>query len=136
MNPLIARRTFLSTSIGLTAVSAANTGEATVAREAGSHIRLGLNSYSFNKPLLDGSTTLDAVVHYCARYGIDTLDATGYYFPGYPKVPSDEYLYTLKRTAFVNGVTISGTGVRNDFAVADADARKRDVQMVKDWIEV
>ncbi len=31
---------------------------------------------------------------------------------------------------------ISGTGVRNDFAVADAGARKADVQMVKDWIVV
>ena len=36
----------------------------------------------------------------------------------------------------MNGVAISGTGVRNDFAVADEAARKRDVQMVKDWIVV
>ena len=31
-------------------------------------------------------------------------------------------------------MAISGTGVRNNFAVADEAARKRDVQMVKDWI--
>jgi sugar phosphate isomerase/epimerase len=41
----------------------------------------------------------------------------------------------LKRQAFVNGVTILGTGVRNDFAVPDAGARRKDVQLVKDWIE-
>jgi sugar phosphate isomerase/epimerase len=50
-------------------------------------------------------------------------------------VPDDAFLHRLKRRAFVNGVTISGTGVRNDFAVADAAARRRDVEMVKAWIE-
>ena len=73
---------------------------------------------------------------FCAQHGVDALDATDYYFPGYPKVPPDEYVYNLKRTAFVNGVAISGTGVRNDFAVADTAARNNDVQMVKDWIVV
>jgi len=62
---------------------------------------------------------------------------TGHYcFPGYPRVPDDTFLYRLKRRAFVNGVTISGTGVRNDFAVADPAARQQDVRMVKAWIEV
>jgi sugar phosphate isomerase/epimerase len=71
-----------------------------------------------------------------AQHGVDALDPTGYYFPGYPAVPPDEYIYNLKRTAFVNGVAISGTGVRNDFVLSEAAARKRDVQMVKDWIVV
>ena len=108
----------------------------TIAREAGVKLKLGLNAYSFNGPLLAGSMTLAGAVDFCAKNGVDALDATGYYFPGYPSVPSDEYVYALKRTAFVNGVAISGTGVRNNFAVADEAARKRDVQMVKDWIVV
>ena len=99
-------------------------------------LKLGLNAYSFDKALRDGSMTLADAVHFCAQHGVDALDPTGYYFPGYPKVPADDYIYNLKRTAFVNGVAISGTGVRNDFAVADAAARKNDVQMVKDWIVV
>ena len=108
----------------------------TIAREPGVKLKLGLNAYSFNGPLLAGSMTLADAVDFCAKNGVDALDATGYYFPGYPSVPSDEYVYALKRTAFVNGVAISGTGVRNNFAVADEAARKRDVQMVKDWIVV
>jgi len=40
-------------------------------------------------------------------------------------VPDDAFLYRLKRRAFVNGVTISGTGVRNDFAVNDPAARQK-----------
>lgn len=116
--------------------TSAGTTTETIAREPGVKLKLGLNAYSFNGPLLAGSMTLADAVDFCAKNGVDALDATGYYFPGYPSVPSDEHIYALKRTAFVNGVAISGTGVRNNFAVADEAARKRDVQMVKDWIVV
>lgn len=108
----------------------------TISRQAGVKLKLGLNAFSFNGPLLAGTMTLADAVDFCAMNGVDALDATGYYFPGYPNVPPDEYIYALKRKAFVNGVAISGTGVRNNFAVADEAARKRDVQMVKDWIVV
>lgn len=111
-------------------------GTETVAREAGVKLKLGLNAFSFDRLLRQGSMTLADAVHFCAQQQVDALDATGYYFPGYPKAPTDEYIYNLKRVAFVNGVAISGTGVRNDFAVADKAARKIDVQMVKDWIVV
>ena len=107
-----------------------------ISREAGVKLKLGLNAYSFNGPLLAGTMTLADAVDFCAKNGVDALDATGYYFPGYPNVPPDAYIYALKRTAFINGVAISGTGVRNNFAVADEAARKRDVQMVKNWIVV
>ena len=127
------RRNFLTQSVALATASLA---PAAVPREPGVKLKLALNGYSFDKPLMAGTMTLDDVVHFCAQHRVDALDATGYYFPGYPKAPPDEYVYNLKRTAYLNGVQISGTGVRNDFAVADAAARKRDVQMVKDWIEV
>ena len=139
------RRNFLSRSAGLMAAAAlpasalsapAVPRPATVAREAGIKLKLGLNAYSFDGPLRKGSMTLMDAVHFCARQQVDALDATGYYFPGYPKVPGDDFVFGLKRTAFVNGVAISGTGVRNNFAVAAAAARKLDVQMVKDWIVV
>jgi sugar phosphate isomerase/epimerase len=139
------RRNFLSRSAGLMAAAAlpasalsasAVLPSPAVAREPGIKLKLGLNAYSFDGPLRKGSMTLMDAVHFCARQQVDALDATGYYFPGYPKVPSDEFVYGLKRTALVNGVAISGTGVRNNFAVADAAARKLDVQMVKDWIVV
>lgn len=128
------RREFFIRSLGFTAAAAL--AQAKVAREPGVKLKLALNAYSFDKPLRAGSMTLEDVVHFCAQHRVDALDATGYYFPGYPKVPPDDYIYNLKRTAFLNGVQLSGTGVRNDFAVPDAAARKSDVQMVKDWIEV
>jgi len=117
-------------------MGAAALAEAKVQREPGVKLKLALNAYSFDKPLKAGTMTLDDVVHFCAQHRVDALDATGYYFPGYPAVPTDEYIYGLKRTAFINGVQLSGTGVRNDFAVADPAARKKDVQMVENWVEV
>ena len=129
------RRNFL-TRAAAAAAAAAAPAAAEVAREPGVKLKLGLNAFSFDRSLRDGSMTLTDAVHFCARNGVDALDATGYYFPGYPSVPSDEYVYNLKRTAFVNGVAISGTGVRNNFAVADASARSNDVGMVKNWIVV
>ena len=129
------RRGFLTASMSLAASSAAPLN-AKVTRDAGVKLKLGLNAYSFDKPLRNGSMTLTDAVHFCAQHNVDALDPTGYYFPGYPNAPGDAFLYDLKRVAFLNGVGISGTGVRNNFATADAAARKKDVQMVKDWIVV
>jgi sugar phosphate isomerase/epimerase len=130
---ILPRRSFLAGTLGLAGLA---TTQAAVKREPGVKLKLALNAYSFDKPLRAGTMTLDDVVHFCAQHRVDALDATGYYFPGYPNVPTDEYIYGLKRTAFVNGVQLSGTGVRNDFAQADRAARKKDVQLVKDWVEV
>lgn len=135
MRTALARREFLIRSAALMA-AAGSTAQAKVEREPGVKLRLALNAYSFDKPLRAGSMTLEDVVLFCAKHRVDALDATGYYFPGYPAVPPDEYVYNLKRMAFLNGVQLSGTGVRNDFAVADAAARAADVRMVKNWIEV
>jgi len=132
------RRAFLTSSMVMatsaiwTPRAAAAAGE--IKRRSGVRLKLALNSYSFNRPLMDHKMTLEDVIDFCAAHDIDGLDATGYYFPGYPKVPDDEYLYNLKRKAYVNGVTISGTGVRNDFTKPDAAARKPEIDLVKDWI--
>jgi len=136
------RRGFLKHGIGAVAASAflGQPGELLAADEVkrlgGSRIKLALNSYSFNTPLMAGKMTLDDVIDYCASHNLDGVDLTGYYFPGYPAVPGDDYIFKLKRKAYLNGVTINCTGVRNDFAVADAAARQGHVQLVKDWIVV
>ncbi len=132
----IDRRKFLAGAAATALPAVAIPAPDKVVREAGVKLKLGLNAYSFDKALRDGSMTLADAVHFCAQHNVDALDATGYYFPGYPNVPPDDYIYTLKRTAFVNGVAISGTGVKNNFAVADRAARQSDVRMVKGWIVV
>jgi len=134
---MLHRRDFLARTVAIAAASAAPAApQGKVPRRPGNRIRLALNAYSFDKPLRDGSMTLADVVDYCAQHRIDSLDATGYYFPGYPQVPTPEYIHNLKRRAFLNGVAIHGTGVRNDFAVPDPARRKDDVRLVKEWIGV
>lgn len=142
MKNQLARRQFLTRSAGLTALSgialrpesAFAIGE--VKRRSGTRLKIGLNAFSFNRPLMAGTMNLDDVIDYCAAHNIDGVDATGYYFPGYPDAPTDEYIYNLKRKAYMNGVTISGTGVRNDFTLTDASSRRGHIELVKDWTVV
>ncbi len=97
-------------------------------------LKTSLNAYSFSKPLLSGEMNLDQLIEFCALNQIDAVDLTAYYFPGYPEVPSDEYLYHIKQKAFLLGVEISGTGVRNDFTEQDPAKLKASVDLVKKWI--
>lgn len=107
------------------------------------HIRLALNAYSFNDVLTGNrqvdkkaTLTLPELLDWCAAQNIAAVDLTGYYFPGYPEVPSDEYIYDLKRKAFTLGIDISGTGIRNNFASPDPAIRAADVKRAKEWIVV
>ena len=88
-----------------------------------------------NGPLSEGSMDIDGMLEFCAQNGFYACDITAYYFPGYPQVPSDEYLYHVKHKAFNLGLEICGTGVRNDFTNPDAATRKQHVTLVKRWIE-
>ena len=113
-----------------------------IPRVGGSKLKLSLNAYSFNQLLLDGlqgkkpGLSLLELLEFCAQHDFDALDPTGYYFPGYPNVPDDDFINTFKRRAFQLGLAISGTGIRNDFAVPDAGTRAADVKRAKAWIEV
>lgn len=97
-------------------------------------LKTSLNAYSFNGPLTKGEMNLDELLEFCAVNQFDAVDLTAYYFPGYPEVSSDEYLYHIKQKALLLGLEISGTGVRNDFTDPDPAKRKASVELVKNWI--
>ena len=99
-------------------------------------LKVSLMAYSFNKALTAGTMTLENVIEYCARTGFEGADITGYFFPGYPSVPSDEMVYSLKRKAFRNGIGISGMGIRTDFTLPDPEKRAGEKKVAKDWIKV
>lgn len=101
-----------------------------------SKLKTSLNAYSFSTPLTDKSMNLDDLLDFCAEQNFDGVDLTGYFFPNYPQVPSDEYIYHIKRKAHLLGLEITGTGIRNDYTNPDPEKRKADVQMIKNWIEV
>jgi len=148
MQSLPTRRSFLKHAAWLPLAAAgfplatASAAIAPIKRTGGSHLKTSLNAYSFldllNANLKDASQGVDLfqVCDFCAKVNFDAVDVTGYFFPGYPKAPDDSYIFKLKRHAFDLGLAISGTGVRNDFSLADFARRKQEVQLVKDWIEV
>jgi sugar phosphate isomerase/epimerase len=115
--------------------------QAPIKRLGGPKLKLSLNAYSFNKALNDQikgrgkGVTLFDLLDFCAEQNFDAIDPTGYFFPGYPKVPADKYVNDFKRRAFQLGLDISGTGVRNNFASPDKAKRAADVQHVKEWVE-
>ena len=115
---------------------------APIARVGGSHLKTSLNAYSFiellNANLKDPTkgVNLFQICDFCAEQNFDAVDVTGYFFPGYPNAPTDEYIYKLKRYAFNLGLAISGTGVRNDFTAASKATRDEGVARIKIWIEV
>ncbi len=97
-------------------------------------LKTSLNAFSFNSPLSEGKMNIDDLLQFCAANDFEAVDITAYYFPGYPEVPNDDYLYAVKRKAYSLGLEISGTGVRNDFTNPDPEKRKESVQLVKNWI--
>src|SRR6185369_15512719 len=139
MNNPLDRRRFLkltaAASVGIVANSSVEQKRAVVAaptpinRTGGPRFRTSLNAYSFNRMLNDQlkgrgkGVSLLELMEFCAEQDFDGIDPTGYFFPGYPKVPADKFVNDLKRRAFELGLGISGTGVRNDFATANKDKR-------------
>lgn len=107
----------------------------TIEKSANSKLRISLNAYSFNEPLRNGSMTLDDLLDFCAANDFDAVDLTAYYFPGYPAVPEDSYLFHLKQKAHRLGLDISGTGIKNDFTNPHKSKRNKDVKLIKKWIE-
>lgn len=144
MRRIRSRRHFLKRSLAFPFGAAIGTapfvetgsGHAYLPKPPASHLKLSCNLYSFNDPLMSGAMTLDDVLKFCSDLGFAAVDPTGYYFPGYPAPPDDAYVYHIKQKAFLLGLDISGTGVRNDFTRPDADARAADVELVKRWVEV
>ena len=146
----LSRRDFLriGSAVPLAAAGAALLSRAAEAElqpihRAGSDVlKVSVNAFSFsrmlNAKIKHGKEGIDLfdLVDFCAKNNIDGFDPTGYFFPGFPDVPPDAYIYDLKRKAFECGVGISGTGARNNFTTADKDLRAAGVKIIKDWVVV
>ncbi len=100
-----------------------------------------LNAYSFSDLLVAKDSrdkqqvySLFNLLDWCAVNKIKGVDPTAYFFPTYPEVPSDEYLKKFKDRAAELGITLTGTGIRNDFASPDPKIRQAGVVLAKKWI--
>jgi len=130
------RRTLLKSISALPLVAVTGSTLSAIVENHGYRCKLSLNVYSFNRLLREGSVDLFDILDFCATNNFDAVDPTGYYFPGYPAVPPDDYINKFKRKAFMLGLDISGTGVRNDFANPDPARRSADIELIRAWVEV
>ncbi len=152
MNTQPSRRDFLKSAAvlplavaggSLVGVAPAFAAVEPIKRVGGAQLKVSCNAYSFAKLLGTGgkgTLSLVAFAEFCAKHNFDGIDPTGYYFPGYEKnglgVPTDKFIFELKKRAFELGLGISGTGIGNNFTLADREARAVDVQRIKNWVEV
>src|ERR1700730_12728331 len=75
------------------------------------HLRAGLVAYSYRKELAANTLSYEILIRTVADWGLDGLDCTVYWFPDSPNTPN-EWLASLRKTAFKNGVQIYHAGVR------------------------
>ncbi|MDQ2898354.1 MAG: sugar phosphate isomerase/epimerase [Acidobacteriota bacterium] len=97
-----------------------------------SHIRAGLVAYSFRKRLEAKTMTYDALIRYVSDLGLDGMDTTVYWFPD----TSDQFLATLRRTAYKNAVSLYSVAVRARMCQPTPELQQAEVQSVKKWIDV
>lgn len=101
-----------------------------------------LESYSFNKLLNDkikgraDGISLMGFLKIAADNQFDAVSLTGYFFPSYPKVPTDEEISQIKNEAKKLNLPIVSLGVRNDFVTTDQNKLNEDINLVKEWIDV
>ena len=138
------RRMFLQSLFFMPAIAKSNMGSSSnkslVPSENNSSLshrfKISLNAYSFNAPLTKKEITIEEVIDFCGNLNIDAIDITGYYLQNYPQVPSDTYINSIKNRVHKAGLSISGTGIRNDFGSPNPADRQAEVDFVKKWIEV
>ena len=100
--------------------------------ESKCHLRAGLVAYSFRKQFEAKTMTYEALIRSVSEWGLDGLDTTVYWFPD----TSDQFLSTLKRTAYKHGVSLYSLSVRARLCQPTAELQSAEVENVKKWVDV
>lgn len=112
-----------------------------IVRNGRSHMKLSLAGYSFNRYLPrnwptprsgNPTMTLEEFIEFCAELDLDGCEPTSYYFP---RPVTNRYLMHLKELTFRLGLDISGTAIGNDFCLPEGEARDRQLEMTRLWID-
>src|SRR6516164_11337689 len=134
------RRKFLQVACAAGAGWAAGSGSSSaiepISRNGKSHIKLSLAAYSYRKYLdlkakPKPAMTFDDFIDLGARFDLDGLEFTQYYFPQ----TTPAYLAHLKGRCTRLGLDVSGTAVGNNFCVADPARLREEIATVKQWVE-
>ena len=142
------RRRFLgataTAAAGLTLCGAATHAIDPISRKGKARMALGLAAYSFHDYFIEVNNRtrkketrkseridLFQFMDFCANHGCHGTELTSYFFP--PKI-EPSYLLKLRHYAFLKGLSISGTAVKNTFTLDKGPERDRQLEHVKTWI--
>jgi len=117
----------LATAAALTPVTVLSHNDAGVR-----NMRVSLAAYSMRGALTSGEMDLFGFIDWCSEMNLAGTELTSYYFQ---KDFDAAYLRRLRNRAFHQGVTISGTAIRNDFCMPPGEEKDREVAQVKQWID-
>jgi sugar phosphate isomerase/epimerase len=106
-----------------------------IKRTGPARMKLSLAAYSFRDTLSGPkkSMTLDGFVDLASTYDLDAIEPTSYYFP---EPPTPAFCRSLRRHAFLQGLAISGTAVRNTFTHPPGPQLDREIDHVKRWVDL
>jgi sugar phosphate isomerase/epimerase len=130
------RREFLSTLAAVPALAGAPAaGIDPIKRTGGARMKLSVAAYSFRTALAGArkSMTLDDFVDLASAWDVEGVEPTSYYFPD---PPTPEYCRRLRRHAFLQGLAISGTAVRNTFTHPPGPLLDKEIDHVKRWVDL
>lgn len=134
---MLTRRTFLTTTAAAAALASAGPALAIdpIKRHGAPRMKLSIAAYSFREALAgkQKSMTLEDFVNRAAEWDIDAVEPTSYYFPD-PATP--EYCRRLRRQAFLLGLGISGTAIRNTFTYPPGPQLDKEIAHVKHWVDL
>jgi sugar phosphate isomerase/epimerase len=105
-----------------------------IGRTRPSHLKLSLAAYSYRQFLQGKPPRMDLFdfVNLAADMALDGVELTSYYFPA---DVTSEYLHRIKQHAFLAGLDVSGTSVGNDFCVAEGEPRRKQMELVRTWVD-
>lgn len=137
--PRTTRRGFLTqTALAATAGSLALTRPARaiepIGRTRPSHMKLSLAAYSLRQLLdfKDPKMDMFGFIDFAADQALDGVEPTSYWFrEGFDAA----YLRKLQQYAFLRGLDISGTAIRNNFCLPPGPKRDADLKQLKVWID-
>jgi L-ribulose-5-phosphate 3-epimerase len=95
-------------------------------------LKAGLVAYSFRTQLQKRSLSYEALIRYVADLGLDGLDTTVYWFPD----TSDQFLASLRRTAYKNAVSLYSIAARVNLCQATPERQRAEVDNAKKWVDV
>ena len=107
-----------------------------IKRSGPARMKLSLAAYSFREALAGAkkSMTLDDFVDLASTWDLDAVEPT--------LVPTSQTLRhpstcrSLRRHAFLQGLSISGTAVRNTFTYAPGPQLDKEIDHVKRWVDL